>query len=161
MKRSLNTILAVALFLVAGGILVSSILKMRREQREALGTPEPPRAFSRQATLQDPQARQALTLVGADARAEEIWVAAINNPALNAHERQDLIEDLNEEGFADPKHLTPADLPLIENRLRLIERLAPLAMDQVNADAFQEAYKDLTAMRARLQAQAAPAAQAR
>jgi hypothetical protein len=36
-----------------------------------------------------------------------------------------------------------ADLPLIMNRLWLIEEISGYAMDQVNADAFLEAYKDL------------------
>ena len=60
------------------------------------------------------------------------------------------IEDLNEEGFADPKNLTPDDLPLILTRLALIEEHAPDAMDEVNAAAFAEAYKDLMNMAARL-----------
>ena len=77
------------------------------------------------------------------AMAEAYWLDAINDPALSAQERQDLIEDLNEDGISDPKHPTLADLPLILNRLDLIEVLAPDAMDQVNADAFLEAYKDL------------------
>jgi hypothetical protein len=93
--------------------------------------------------LKDPEARDALAFVGADWEAEVYWCGAINNPDLPAHERQDLIEDLNEEGFADPKHPTPEDLPLILNRILLIEDLGPYAMDQVNADAFAEAYKDL------------------
>ena len=93
-----------------------------------------------------PIAREALVLVGADPLAEAIWLDAINDPQRSAHERSDLIEDLNEEGFPDPKHVTPDDLPLIENRLSLIEQLAPDAMDQVNADAFAEAYKDLVNM---------------
>jgi hypothetical protein len=38
----------------------------------------------------------------------------------------------------------PEELPIVLNRLALIEELAPDAMDQVNADAFAEAYKDLT-----------------
>jgi hypothetical protein len=88
-------------------------------------------------------ARDALNFVGADPDAEECWAAAINNPDLPAKERQNLIEDLNEDGLSDPKHPGPQDLPLILNRLHLIEALAPNAMDQVNADAFQEAYKDL------------------
>ena len=96
--------------------------------------------------LQDPDARAALSLVGADAEAEKYWVAAINDSSLPTHERQDLIEDLNEEGFDDPKNLTLADLPLIVSRLQLIEDLAPDAMDKVNADAFAEAYKDLANM---------------
>jgi len=62
---------------------------------------------------------------------------------------QDLIEDLNEEGFQDPKRLTQVDLPLILSRIELIELLAPSAIDDVNAAAFKEAHKDLVAMRDR------------
>jgi hypothetical protein len=92
---------------------------------------------------QDPMARAALSFVGADPDAEIYWMGAINDPSLPAEERQNLIEDLNEDGLSDPKHPTLDDLPLIWNRLLLIEQLAPYAMDQVNADAFLEAYKDL------------------
>lgn len=93
--------------------------------------------------LQDPAARVALAFVGADPDAETYWYAAINDPGLSAHERQDLIEDLNEDGLSDPQNPTVEDLPLILNRLQLIEAVASDAMDEVNADAFQEAYKDL------------------
>jgi hypothetical protein len=93
--------------------------------------------------LKDPVAREALAWVGADPEAEAYWYGAINNPDLPAHERRDLIEDLNEEGLSDPKHPSPDELPLIVNRLLLIEELGPSAMDRVNADAFDEAYKDL------------------
>jgi hypothetical protein len=93
--------------------------------------------------LQDPLARLALAFVGADPIAEEYWFAAINDPSLPAQERQDLIEDLNEDGLSDTKRPGPGDLPLILNRLVLIENIAPTAPDQVNADALQEAYKDL------------------
>jgi hypothetical protein len=92
------------------------------------------------------QARAALDLVGADPVAESVWVEAINDPNLSDHDRQDLIEDLNENGFADPHNLTADDLPLVLNRLDLIDQLAPDAMDQVNSDAFDEAYKDLNNM---------------
>ena len=109
-------------------------------------TPTP----SKKAPLQDPVAREALAFVGADPEAEAVWVDAINNPDLPPKERQDLIEDLNEEGFADPKNLTPEDLPLILSRLALIEQYAPSAMDEVNLAAFVEAYKDLMNMAARL-----------
>ena len=71
----------------------------------------------------------------------------------SAHERQDLIEDLNEEGFPDPKNITPDDLPLILGRLELIEELGPDAMDEVNADAFAEASKDLNNMLEKIDAQ--------
>jgi len=93
--------------------------------------------------IQDPTARLALSFVGADPEAESYWVSAINDPNLPAEERKDLIEDLNEDGLSDPKHPGPQDVPLIVSRLRLIEELAPLAMDPVNAAAFGEAYKDL------------------
>jgi hypothetical protein len=93
--------------------------------------------------LQDPAAREALALVGVDPTAEAYWHAAINDPTLPANERQNLIEDLNEDGISDPKHPSPQDLPVILHRIQLIEVAGPYAMDQVNADAFQEAYKDL------------------
>jgi len=96
--------------------------------------------------LQDPLARAALVFVGADPAAEEYWLGAINDPSLPAGERQDLIEDLNEEGFPDPRNVTIEDLPLILSRIELIEQLGPFAMDKVNDDAFQEAYKDLLNM---------------
>jgi hypothetical protein len=94
----------------------------------------------------DTAARAALSLVGVDREAEKYWTAAINDPNLPAGERKNLIEDLNEDGLSDPKNPGPQDLPIILSRMRLIEKLAPSAMDQVNADAFAEAYKDLVKM---------------
>jgi hypothetical protein len=108
--------------------------------------PTPP---AKDAAVQDPVARFALQFVGMDPDAGEYWAEAINHPGLSAHERQDLIEDLNEDGFPDPENPTRADLPLILNRIAIIEALAPYAMDSVNADAFQEAGKDLVNMGAR------------
>ncbi len=93
--------------------------------------------------LQDPLAREALALVGVNPTAEAYWYAAINDPSLSGHERSDLIEDLNEDGLSDPKHPGPEDLPVILNRIQVIEAAGSYVMDQVNADAFQEAYKDL------------------
>lgn len=98
-------------------------------------------------------ARVALAYVGADPEAEAVWAAAINDPSLSAHDRQDLIEDLNEEGFADPHNVTIDELPLVVSRLAMIEEMAPEAMDQVNADAFAEAYKDLANIYDRLTSQ--------
>ena len=40
-----------------------------------------------------------------------------------------MIEDLNEEGFPDPKNPGPFEVPLILNRLAPIEDLAPCQMD--------------------------------
>jgi hypothetical protein len=91
-------------------------------------------------------AREALAFVGADSAAEEVWNRAINDPGMPPNIRKDLIEDLNEHGFPDPRNITPDDLPLIVNRIALIERFGPEAMDEVNYRAFQEAYKDLVNM---------------
>jgi len=93
--------------------------------------------------IQDHMARAALAFVGADPDAEMYWYSAINDPSLGPQERQDLIEDLNEDGLSDPHHPTLADLPLILNRIALIEAVVWDAMDEVNTDAFLEAYKDL------------------
>ena len=95
------------------------------------------------APILDPAARRALRLVGADPEAEAYWLSAINNPEIPAEERKDLIEDLNEDGLSDPKNPSPDDMPLIWSRIELIEEIAPDAMDEVNAAAFAEAYKDL------------------
>lgn len=96
--------------------------------------------------IQDPDAREALSFVGMDRDAEAYWIQAINNPDLPDDERKNLIEDLNEDGLSDPQNPAPEDMPLVLYRLRLIEALAPYAMDQVNFDAFMEAHKDLVNM---------------
>jgi hypothetical protein len=102
------------------------------------------------AAAKEPFARLALAFVGADAQANQLYTEAINDVALTPNDRRELIEDLNQDGFADPRNLTGADLPLIEKRITLIEEQAPGAMDEVNAAAFQEAYKDLLNMRAKI-----------
>jgi len=98
----------------------------------------------------EPLARLALNYVGADAQANEFYQKAINDLSLPNGHRKNLIEDLNQDGFADTKNLTARDLPLIQSRLALIEQLAPNATDPVNAAAFKEAYKDLSKMLERL-----------
>lgn len=112
--------------------------------------PTPAKKKSGKPPRQDLLARVALASVGIDPVAEQYWVMAINDPSLDEHEREDLIEDLNEEGFEDPKNPTIDELPIIINRLQIIEEYAPLAMDEVNARSFAEAYKDLVNMYARL-----------
>src|SRR5436309_3254050 len=77
----------------------------------------------------------ALGFVCAGSPAEQIWAWSVNDPNLPPKDRQDLIEDLNEEGFPDPKNITVDDLPLILSRLELIEAFAPDSMDEVNAAA--------------------------
>jgi hypothetical protein len=91
-------------------------------------------------------ARAALSQVGTDPMAEVAWAATIDDPAVPADDRRALIEDLNQDGFSDPDHVTSADLPLITNRLAMIEDMGPVAMDAVNAAAFAEAYKNLLDM---------------
>jgi len=101
----------------------------------------------------EPLARLALSYVGVDDTANGFYQETINDPLLTRSHRKNLIEDLNQDGFPDPRKLTPQDLPMIENRLRLIEQLAPRAMDEANTAAFQEAYKDLVNMRAKITGQ--------
>lgn len=98
-------------------------------------------------------ARLALSFAGADTQATDFYTQTINDRVLTGSHRSNLIEDLNEDGFPDPRNLTAEDLPLVVNRIALIEQLAPDAMDKVNADAFQEAYKDLVNMRAKITGQ--------
>jgi len=98
----------------------------------------------------EPFARLALSYVGADAQANEFYERAINDQTLSKSHRKNLIEDLNQDGFPDTKNLSARDLPLIQNRIALIENMAPGATDPINAAAFQEAYKDLLKMRDRV-----------
>jgi hypothetical protein len=109
--------------------------------------PAQPGVASAEPVVPLPIARSALSFVGDDPEAESVWLQAINDPNLSANARKDLIEDLNEDGFPDHKNLTLDDLPLIQSRIQLIEQLADDAMDDVNAAAFAEAYKDLVNMR--------------
>lgn len=107
--------------------------------------PQTPSAKPPKEPLHDPDARDALALVGLDPQAEQYWLDAIFDSSLPDNEREDLMEDLNETGFADPKNLTANDLPLIVNRLRLIEELEP-NVDPFMRDHLGEAYKDLSKM---------------
>lgn len=102
------------------------------------------------ANQRQPLAALALAYVGVSGRAEQLWERAINDPQMPPDARKDLIEDLNQEGFANPRQLTAADLPLIQRRLALIEQHAPKARDAINAAAFAEARKDLLEMRQRV-----------
>jgi hypothetical protein len=97
-----------------------------------------------------PLARDALAAVGSDPIAEGVWLAAINDPSMPPRDRSDLIEDLNESGFADPENVSSDELPIVLSRLELIEQVAPEAMDDTNAAAFAEAHKDLSDLAERL-----------
>lgn len=171
MKRTVTIIGVVAIALILIGLIVFNQQRARQREQAARRAVEQaansmlrspgaslrgPRPKDRD--LKDPLAREALQFVGADIASTEIWSRSINNRDLPTNERQDLIEDLNEEGFQDPKHLTHEDLPLILSRIELVELLAPSAIDDVNAAAFKEAHKDLIAMRDRIQSQPPPPA---
>ena len=95
--------------------------------------------------LHDPDARDALALVGLDPDAEQYWLSAIYDSSLPDNEREDLMEDLNETGFADPKNLTADDLPLIISRLEIIDAVLP-DTDDFMAEHLLEAQKDLANM---------------
>jgi len=133
--------------LAKSGAAVVSVQRTASPPRPAELTPNNPLDDS---TGKAQVGRFALAFVGANPEAEEVWLWVINDPSVSAHVRQDLIEDLNEDGFSDPKHPTVDDLPLVERRIALIEQVAPDAMDEANFAAFAEAYKDLINIWARL-----------
>ena len=89
----------------------------------------------------------ALSLVGVDPYAEDYWLASIFDPTLpDNEEREDLMEDLNEEGLSDPRHPTPEDMQVIANRIPAIEGAALIALQRGDRFALEhlgEAYKDL------------------
>jgi hypothetical protein len=58
-----------------------------------------------------------------------------------------------DEGYTDNSHPGPADLPLIQRRLEILERHAPYAMDEVNRKAFEEAYQDMLKLYLRVSGQ--------
>ena len=105
--------------------------------------------------LQDPTARVAMSLVGADPDAEAYWVEAIFDSSLPDGEREDLMEDLNEEGLSDHKRPGLEDFPLIVNRLALILEIAPEA-DDFMLRHLGEAYKDLLNLAAITQGEGSP-----
>ncbi len=72
--------------------------------------------------------RGALSLIGYDPGADEIWITIINDPSVSAKARSNLIEDLNEDGLSY-RNLTFADLPVIQYRIELVEYIRPDAMD--------------------------------
>jgi hypothetical protein len=107
---------------------------------------------SNDAMVKEQRGRTALGMIGHDPEADEVWIQIINDPSVSANARSNLIEDLNEDGLSY-RNLTLDDLPVIKYRIELIEYLRPYAMDKVNADAFDEAHKDLVNMANRLAGQ--------
>jgi hypothetical protein len=103
-----------------------------------------------------PLAQIALTYVGKNEQADSLFFKAIDGSTLNRDTRRNLIEDLNQTGFTDPRNISLADLPLIQKRLALIDASLPDTTDPVNAEAFREARKDLLNMEAKLTGQTRP-----
>jgi hypothetical protein len=93
---------------------------------------------------------RALWYLGVDPEAEKTWARAINDPTHPPGVRSDLIVDMIDEGYTDNNHPGKEDLPVILARLEIIERHAPYAMDEVNAAAYEEAYRHLLEMYIRL-----------
>jgi len=93
----------------------------------------------------EPFARVALNYVGADTQADDFYVRAINDMTLSASHRKNLIEDLNY--LPDKRKMSPSDLPLVDNRIAIIEDLLPQTSDPVNAAALREAHNDLVNMK--------------
>jgi len=118
-------------------------------QTESVAAPTEQDSRFEDPAIKEQRGRAALSLIGHNPDADEVWIQIINDLTVSANARSNLIEDLNEDGLSY-RNLTRADLPVIKYRIELIEELAPYAMDKVNADAFQEAHKDLVNMANRL-----------
>ncbi len=104
----------------------------------------------------EPLARVALAYLGTSPQADDLYRLALGETAFSSAQRQNLIEDLNQAGFAEVKKSPAGVLALIEQRLAMIERLAPQFPDRVAAAAFVEARKDLLNMRDKVSARPAP-----
>lgn len=98
--------------------------------------------------------RYNLNFVGDDPNANEIWASLIYDTSLSESVREDLMENLNENGFSggDGSVATVDDLPLIENRLALLKEHMSGA-DEFMLEHLAEAYKDLANMWIRLNGQ--------
>ncbi len=97
----------------------------------------------------EPLARVALSYVGANEQALDLFHTAVLDPALLPDQKRNLVEDLNEDGIANRKNPTPEDLQIIANRYALTQSY--LQQDYVRNDrllneAFHEADKDLRNM---------------
>ncbi|GAA5126237.1 hypothetical protein JIN84_15250 [Luteolibacter yonseiensis] len=97
----------------------------------------------------EPLARVALSYVGVDATALDLFHTALLDPALLPDQKRNLVEDLNEDGLSNRRAPTAEDLQIITKRYELTQ--AYLRQDYVQNDgvlneAFREADKDLRKM---------------
>src|SRR5262245_9969542 len=113
------------------------------------------------ADSREPLARVALTYVGVSEQAAQLWHTAINDTAPKPAQRRELVLDLDRDGLQNDKTPTPADLPIVANRLALTQSY--LQQEYVQNDpllnkAFLEANKDLRVLLERGTAAASGAA---
>ena len=113
--------------------------EIRKVKTEIAASDTPPPTVEHK-IVKDPGAREALTFVGLDEDAETYWLDAIYDTSLPKSERQDLIDDLNEEGLSDPKHPSRDDLPLLLSRLEMLEELSSSLPKELD---WKESYDDL------------------
>lgn len=107
----------------------------------------------------EPLARTALTFVGADAQALQLYHTALLDPALLPDQKRELVEDLNQDGLVNRKAPTEEDLRIIANRYQITQSY--LQQEYVQGDpvlnaAFREADKDLRKMLERAAAVSPP-----
>jgi hypothetical protein len=118
-------------------------------KRPAVTSVDPPIIDSR---LNDPVVKEelgryALNFVGDDPVANELWATLIYDTSLPDKVREDLMEDLNENGFSggDGSVPTVQDLPLIASRIAMLEDHMQGA-DEFMMEHLGEAHKDLVNM---------------
>lgn len=114
-----------------------------------------------EADSKEPLARVALTYVGANPQAAELFHTAVLDQTLKPDQRRELVEDLNQDGLSNTRNPTPEDLKIVANRYALTQ--AYLQQDYVQDDkvlnaAFREADKDLRNMLQRAATAATPPA---
>lgn len=93
--------------------------------------------------------RLALSFVGANDKALELYHKATLDPQLKPDQRRNLVEDLNQDGFSNRRNPTAEDLKLIVNRYALTQSYLQqdyVKNDKLLNDAFHEANKDLANM---------------
>lgn len=111
------------------------------------------------AASKEPLARVALAFVGTNPQAEQMFGKAVRDPALAGEPVRNLVEDLNQNGFANRRVLTPEDVRLATFRLALTEQYLQqpfVQSDKTLSRAFAEANKDLTGVLQRASGAAPP-----
>jgi len=111
------------------------------------------------AASKEPLARVALAFVGTNPQAEQMFGKAVRDPALAGDPIRNLVEDLNQDGFANRRVTTPEDVKLANFRFALTEQYLQqpfVQSDKTLSRAFTEANKDLAGMLQRASGAAPP-----